>query len=536
MRTKIFTISSRTFKHLSKVTVFAVLLLASATGLYAREAGVASSLSAIGDQWTTYNGDYSGRRYSALTQINKSNVKFLTLAWAVQTHSKLKATPLEIGGILYVTAPDYVWAIDARTGAAIWTFHRPSEGDHLGQRGVGFYKDRVYFGTPDAHLICLDAKDGKKIWDVEVADVKFGYYITVAPLIVQGKVIVGTSGDEADIPHFVEAFDWENGKSLWKTSVLPAWNTAAAKTWPNQAALQHGGGAPWLTGTYDAALNLVYVGTGNPHPVIAGVGRAGDNLYTCSILALNADTGAIVWYFQPSPHDTHDWDAVETPVLFDAEFNGRRRRLLAQASRNGYFFLLDRATGEHLLTASFVNTNWAARINDRGQPVADLEKAPSSDGSLLRSAANGGTNWMPPSFDPQTNLFYVDAQEGFSFWYLALDKDNLPEDHQGGGHAALITKSFLEAIDYQTGKIRWRRESGNGWGSPGILTTAGQVLFSGDISGNLLALDPANGRVLWHTRPGGNLTNGPMTYQLDGRQYVVTGVGNMLYAWSTPND
>ena len=272
----------------------------------------------------------------------------------------------------------------------------------------------------------------------------------------------------------------------------------------------------WITGTYDPDLNLLYWGSGNPHPVLAGIGRLGDNLYTSCILALNPDTGAIVWSFQASPHDTHDWDAVETPVLFDADFNGKPRKLLAQASRNGYFFVLDRHTGENLLTTPFVKINFAKGIDAKGRPIPDPAKEPQPDGALVQGAANGGTNWMSPSFDPQTKLFYVNAQEGYGYWYLALGEDGLPEDHQGGGSVSLVSTSALLALDYQTGKVVWRRESGAGIGSPGILTTAGHLLFTGDVSGNLLALDPATGQVLWHTRGGGNLSNPPMTYQLDG--------------------
>jgi len=278
----------------------------------------------------TYYVTYTGRRYSTLHQITQSNVASLTLAWAFQTHSTdLKSTPLEVNGVLYFTTPDNVWAIDARDGRLIWHYNRPSGGDHVGQRGVAMYRDRLYFGTPDAHLICLGARDGRVVWNVEIADVKFGYYISVAPLVVKNRLIIGTSGDQADIPHFIEAINPETGGVIWRWNTLPGPGTPESKTWPDQEALTHGGGPAWMTGTYDPDLNLIYWGTGNPHPVLAGVVRPGSNLYTCSIVALNADTGRLAWYFQPSPHDTHDWDAVETPVLFDADFRGRHRKLLA---------------------------------------------------------------------------------------------------------------------------------------------------------------------------------------------------------------
>src|SRR5580704_4976984 len=298
----------RIWRPLSSARTAAILLLASAGCLLAQSTGAKNSIPYVSDSWPTFNGDTSGRRYSSLTQINKTNVKSLKLAWAFQTHAvTLKSTPLEIDGILYFSVPDQVWAVDAKTGKSIWKFRRPSEGDHLAQRGVAFYNGRIYFGTPDALLFCLDARNGKKIWDVEVADVKFGYYISVAPLIVRGLVVLGTSGDSANVSHSIVALDWKTGAIVWQTSTLPKPGTADALTWPNSKAMSHGGGPAWITGTYDPELNLIYWGTGNPHPVLAGGVRAGDNLYTCTILALNADTGAIVWFYQASPHDTHDW-------------------------------------------------------------------------------------------------------------------------------------------------------------------------------------------------------------------------------------
>jgi alcohol dehydrogenase (cytochrome c) len=513
----------------------AALVLIVAAQLYAQGLDPAALLQPPAGTWPTYNGDYSGRRYSTLAQIDKSNVASLTMAWAFQTRSStLKTTPLEVNGVLYFTAPDNVWAIDARSGRSIWHYSRPSQGNHIAQRGVAMYKDRLYFGTPDAHLICIGARDGKQIWDVQIADVKFGYYIAGAPLVVKDSVIVGISGDQADVPQFLEAIDPQNGKALWRWDSIPAAGTPGSETWPDEESRAHGGGPTWLTGTYDPALNLLYWGTGNPHPVLAGTSREGANLYTCSIVALNADTGKLVWYFQPSPHDTHDWDAVETPMLFDANFHGKPRKLLAQASRNGYYFLLDRVTGEHLLSAPFVKTDWAAGFDSKGQPIPNKKKEPQLDGSLVEADRDGATNWMSPSFDPQTNLVYVNAQRGFTLYYLDLGANNKPEGHQGGAASPLWSDNVLVALDFETGKIRWSRTGDEGSSHPGILTTAGHLLFTGDFSGNLLALDAENGRVLWHTYAGGFLDSSPMTYELDGRQFVLTAVGDVLYAWALP--
>ncbi len=513
-----------------------LFFLAAAVCIYAQGLDPAALLKPPTDTWPTYNGDYSGRRYSTLTQIDKTNVSSLTLAWAFQTHSAaLKSTPLEVDGILYFTVPDNVWALDARTGRQIWHFSRPSEGDHIGQRGVAMYKNKLYFGTPDAHLVCLDARNGKRLWDREIADVKFGYYISMAPLLVKDRLIVGTSGDEADIPHFLEAIDPDNGKIIWRWDSLPAPGAAGSETWPDKEALLHGGGPTWMTGTYDPELNFIYWGTGNPHPVLGGIARPGSNLYTCSIVALNADTGKLAWYFQPSPHDTHDWDAVETPVLFDADFHGKARKLLAQASRNGYFFLLDRASGENLLSKPFVASDWAAGLDSKGQPIPNKQKEPQPDGSLVQSNASGSTNWMAPSYDPQTKLFYVNAQQGFSLYYLTTNEAGKPEGHQGGNAISLWSKALLLAIDFETGKIRWQRDQGTGAAYPGILTTAGHLLFTADVKGNLLALDAGSGEPLWHIYPGGLMNSSPMTYETDGRQYVLTAVDSVLYAWALPD-
>jgi alcohol dehydrogenase (cytochrome c) len=526
-----------TSKHCTRLIRVAVLFMVSVPCLVAQVPAAVESIASVTGSWPTYNGDVSGRRYSDLTQINHANVHSLTLAWAYPTHGPvIKGTPIEVDGVLYFTAPDHVWAVDAETGLRIWDFTRPSEGNHLAQRGVAFYQNKIYFGTPDAHVIALDAHSGKKIWDREIADVKFGYYISVAPLVVKGRLLVGTSGDQTNVPHFLLALDSDTGAEIWRTASLPKPGGPGSETWPDAKTMGQGGGPMWITGTYDAALNLVYWGTGNPHPVLDGKVRPGDNLYTCSILAINPDTGAIVWYFQPSPHDTHDWDAVETPVLFDGDFHGRPRKMLAQASRNGYFFLLDRQTGESLLTTQFVNSNWASAVDKTGPPVRDPAKDPQPDGALVKSTVVGGTSWMPPSFSPQTNLFYVSAEQGYSFWYLVLDANGAPDDHQGGAALSLVNKPVLLAIDYRTGKVRWQRELGSEQGTPGVLTTAGHLLFTGDLAGNLLALDPSDGTVLWHTRGGGSLNNGPMTYELHGRQYVVTAVGDILYAWTLPQN
>jgi acido-empty-quinoprotein group A len=485
------------------------------------------------DTWPTYNGDYSGKRFSTLDQINAGNVSSLTLAWVFHPHaSTIKATPLEVNGVLYFTVPDNVWAVDARFGREIWHYHRESQGDHIGNRGLGMYKNWLYFTTPDSHLVCLDAKDGTVRWIVELADPKLGYFSTMAPLIIRDHVVVGVSGDVTDVRGFLESLDPETGKIQWRWYTEPDPGEPGSETWPKDPdVLLHGGGMTWMTGTYDPDLNLLYWGTGNPNPVLAGDARPGDNLYTCSIVALNPDTGKLAWYFQPSPHDMHDWDAVETPVLFDAEFNGKPRKLLAQASRNGFFFLLDRANGQHLAAAPFIDLTWAKGIDSHGRPIAKPESTPTPDGALVEPGSDGSTNWMAPSFDPQTGLFYVNARRIFSIFYLTATGK---AEGWGGRDRNLWANSTLRALDYRTGKVVWNHEIGDSESIAGILTTAGHLLFSADNSGNLLALDPATGKTLWHLNAGGHLDASPMTYQLDGRQYLIFAVQDVLYAFALP--
>ncbi|HEX3685366.1 MAG TPA: acido-empty-quinoprotein group A [Bryobacteraceae bacterium] len=493
------------------------------------------------DTWPTYNGDYSGRRFSPLRQINDANLNDLALKWIYRANAgpmrgianvQIKSTPLEVNGILYFTVPDNVWAVDARTGEELWHYNWVDHGGHLvGNRGVGMYGSWLYFLAPDGWFISLNAINGTERWRLQVADTKLQYFTTMAPLVIRNHVIIGVGGDAMDVPGYLEARDPETGALQWRWNSEPRAGQPGAETWPNAGAMEHGGGMTWLPGTYDPELNLLYWGTGNPNPVYAGQGRKGSNLWTCSIVALDPDKGKLVWYFQASPHDTHDWDDVETPVLLDAEFHGERRKLLAQAARNGYFFVLDRTTGKNLVSAPYTGTNWSRGTDSAGQPIPNPEKEPHPDGALLNINALGGTNWFPPSFDPDTGLFYVNATRGYSLAYLT-DTEEKPEGYGGGGRS-LWAQAVLEAIDCQSGKIRWSHEyPGKGLAGAGILTTAGRLLFTGDPSGNLIASDPLTGGILWHFRLQAPVSNGPMSYNLDGQQYLVVGAGDTLYAFS----
>jgi alcohol dehydrogenase (cytochrome c) len=485
------------------------------------------------DSWPTYNGDYSGRRYSTLTRINAANVKALSLAWIYRIAGGvggLKATPLQINGVLYFSTPDNAYAVEARTGRELWHFAWTSKGgDHIGNRGMAAWGDTLYFETPDCHLVALDMKDGKERWNREICDLNRYYFGSVAPVIVRNHVITGVSGDDLDVPGYLEARDPVTGEPQWRWWVVPqAKGEAGSDTWPNEEAMKHGGGMTWQPVTYDPELNLVYVTTGNPQPVIAHKNRAGANLFTASIVALNADTGKMVWYFQSSPHDTHDWDATQTAVIFDGEIGGQPRKLIAQASRNGHFFVLDRTSGKAIVSSEFVKTNWALGYDAKGQPIPNPAKMPQIDGVLVSPNQGGATNWPSPTFSPQTGLFYVNATRAFSVYYI-YDPSEDPQGW-GGTDRSGWSESMLQAIDYQTGKIRWSHPWEGGGSRSGLLSTAGNLVFTGASAG-IEALNAANGEALWHAGLGGAVSNGPITYELDGLQYLVVGAGPSIVAF-----
>ena len=500
------------------------------------------------DMWPTYNGDYSGRRYSELDQIRQSNVDLLKIEWIYRItgigpqrgvgNPTIKSTPLLVNGILYFTIPDHVFAISARTGEQLWQYDFEDHGGHLvGQRGVGMYGNWLYFLTPDGWFISLNAKDGKERWRKKVADEKLQYFTTMAPVIVKNHVLVGVGGDAMDVRGYLESRDPETGELQWRWWSEPEKpGDPGSETWPNKAAMDHGGGMTWLPGTYDPELNLLYWGTGNANPVFAGQSRKGANLYTASIVALNPDTGKLAWYFQASPHDTHDWDDVETPVLFDAVIDGKPRKLLAQGARAGWFFVLDRTNGKDLVSKPFSGTgNWAKGVDPKtGSPIPDPDKEPKVDGSMIDMPAFGATNWPPPSYDPQTELFYLNGTEGYGIAYLYDTSDN-PQGYGGGGGGGFDSRSALFAIDVRTGNIRWKHEHAMGRGAAGmaggILTTAGHLLFTGD-SHHLVAFDPADGKILGHQQLMSAVSNGPSSWMLDGKQYVVVGAGDCLYAFT----
>jgi alcohol dehydrogenase (cytochrome c) len=511
------------------------------------------------DAWPTYNGDYSGRRFSTLSQINKGNVKHLSLAWVYRLRvgptpraiiggegpspegppsdpgvSTIKSTPLMVNGVLYFSTPDNAFAIDARTGRELWHyFWKTKGGIHIGNRGMGMYGNWLFFETPDNYLVSLDAQTGKERWHREIADVKQEYFSTPAPVIVGNHVLVGTGGDSLDVPGFIEAHDPETGAIQWKWWSEPMKaGDPGSETWPDEYSMRHGGGMTWLPGTYDPQLHLYYIGTGNPNPVLTGRSRKGNNLWTCSIVALNVDTGRLAWYFQPSPHDTHDWDAVQTPILIDDVIDGKPRKLLAQANRNGYFFVLDRVTGKALVTAPMIKTmNWSKGVDANGQPIPNPAKEATIPGVLVSPPTSGATNWPPPSFDPETGLFYVGTSQQYSMFYLT-DTDAHPEGWGAAERDAGYFGGDLEALDYKTGTVVWDHQYPFAGGAVGILSTAGKLLFTGDGAQHLVAFDAANGDILWHVGLNDDVSNGPETYTLDGQQYLTIGAGDTLYSFT----
>jgi alcohol dehydrogenase (cytochrome c) len=519
-----FEIDMRVLRTASLVAMSTMLSLLIPYSLMAQDVDSAMLLNPPPDSWPGYHGDYSGRRHTHLTQITPQNVRDLSLSWAFQTGQPddIKSSPLLVDGVMYFTLPDNVWAVDARSGHQIWHYtYPPNKGFHIGHRGVGIYKNWLFYLSPDGHLVSLDAKDGNVRWIVEVADSTKGYWTTMAPLIVRNHVLVGVSGDFDNLRGYLRSIDPENGSTQWE------WNSTPAPGTPNATT----GGMTWMTGTYDPDLNLVYWGTGNPTPVLKGATRPGDDLYTCSIVALNPDTGKLVWAFQPSPHDTHDWDAAETPVLVDGAFDGQPRKMLMQTSRNGYFFILDRTNGKDLLTVPFGPVNWALGIDKQGRPIPNPAKEPTPNGRLIAPDEDGLTNYRSPSFDAKTGLFIVAAHPSYSIYFAK------PADGTygwAGADYSVWGKSTIEALDYQTGKIRWKHELGPGAYGAGVLTTDSGLTFSGDQEGNFLALDTSNGKTLWYAGSGGHIASSPISYELDGRQFIVTSGGGVLFAWALP--
>ena len=505
--------------------------------------------------WLTYSGTYMSQRHSLLTEITKTNVAQLQLKWVFQAQSlqSFEASPLVVDGAMYLTQPpNDVVALDAKTGRLFWIYNyeplstaRPCCGRI--NRGLAMLGDTLFMATIDARLVAIDARDGKPLWNVAVADPEEGYAMTLAPLVVKDMLIVGVAGGEFGIRGFISAHDPATGDELWRFYTIPGPDDPGHNTWSGDD--WRTGGAPvWVTGSYDAESNLTYWGVGNPGPDWNPDQRPGDNLYSDSVVALDVDTGALEWYFQFTPNDPYDYDATQVPVLVDTTWNGAPRKLMMWANRNGFFYVLDRVTGEFLAGSPFVKMNWASGLDENGRPTPTRQPpgTPTFPGSF------GGTNWYSPSYSPRTGLFYVSAWEDYAVVFRQAEQEyTAGQSFTGGGVSSPASNvplpPFLKgspinnfvgvtgngatiAIDPQTGQIEWKHTMVD-MTTSGILTTATDLLFTGGREGHFMALDAADGTELWKASLGGQIVNGPITYAVDGKQYVAAAAGNSLFTF-----
>jgi alcohol dehydrogenase (cytochrome c) len=501
----------------------------------------------VGENWTSYNGDYSGRRYSSLQHINTSNVAKLKAAWVFHpgNSQNLEVTPVVVRGLMFITSSNDVFALDARTGRQLWHYHRPVSSGLLDDaaahknRGVAVWQNSVFVETDDAHLLKLDARSGNLLWDVAYADKTKHYGATSAPLVVKDTVIVGTSGGDSGVRGFVAAYDAATGKRKWRFWTIPGPGEFGSSSWPGDSYL-HGGGTTWMPGTYDPPLNTLYWTTSNAAPDFVGDSRPGDDLYTACVVALDADTGKLKWYFQFTPHDVYDYDATETPVLLDTEENGTIRHLLVQANRNGFFYVLDRTNGKFLRATPFVEKlNWATGIDASGRPILS-GRIPTTEGTNICPGIDGATNWFSPSYNPDTGLFYVMALESCDL-FLAKPKEFVKGETFYNTGTTLPPgermQKILLALSVADGKRVWSYPQigpGNSWG--GTLTTAGGLVFFGDDSNSFEAVEAKTGRVLWHFNTGQVMRASPMTYSVAGVQYVAIAAGSDVFCFSLSAD
>jgi alcohol dehydrogenase (cytochrome c) len=518
---------------LSTVTTFAQVP-------YQRIAGAESTPS----DWLTYSGNYQSHRFSPLNQITRQNVAQLKPFWIYQVRRTgiVETSPIVADGVMYITEPpSTVTALDVRTGRPLWTWTPaiPTDVIIIGSppvnRGVAVLDDMVFVGTVHGHLVALDAKSGAVRWDIAVDDNKRGYYMTAAPLALDGRILIGVSGAEAGIRGFLDAYDPRTGRRLWRTFTVPAPGEPGADTWGGES-WKTGGGSAWLTGSYDPALNLVYWGTGNPGPDWNGDARPGDNLYTCSLIALNATDGKIKWHFQFTPHDTHDWDSNEIPVLFDAVVNGRARKLVAMANRNAFYYVLDRETGEFLAGTPYAKQTWADGLDAKGRPRVRPGLDPSVEGTLVFPNIQGASNWPSPSYSPQTKLFYQAAREMGTHFFKGEAKYKPGEAFVAGGGRAINGDDAwgaVRALEATTGKLKWEFKLLT---PPmnGLLSTAGGLVFGGTEEGNFFALDADTGKPLWDTQLGAAVKANPIGFGVDGKQYVAIAAGYSLFVFGLP--
>ena len=495
--------------------------------------------------WLTYSGTYMSQRHSALSQITAANAKDLALKWVFQSRSieKHEVTPLVVDGVMYtVQGVNDVFALDAATGKTIWSYlYKPDASAHncCGQetRGLAILGDKIYLAALDTTLIALDAKTGKEVWKTRVADPEQRYSMTHAPLAIKDKIIAGVAGGEFGIRGFVGAWDANTGKELWRFYTVPGPGEPGHESWSGDSWM-HGGAPIWETGSYDPETNLTFWGTGNAGPDWNGDARKGDNLYSSSVVALDADTGKLKWYYQFSPHNEFDWDATQIPVLANIQFKGQQRKVMLWANRNGMFYVLDRTNGQFLLGKPFVKVNWATGFDERGRPIRAPGIEPTQQGTLVYPGNQGGTNWYSPSFSSRTGLFYIPAWVNSSSTYVKGVAP--PEFHSGQTFSGDFPKAgatnedqygAIRAIDPQTGDMKWEYRQSAPSTEAGVLTTDGDLLFSGSRDGSFYALDARDGHKLWETNLGPSIAAGPMTYMVNGNQYVSIQAGSALFTF-----
>ncbi len=494
--------------------------------------------------WLTYWGDYQSRHYSALKQITPANVGQLQARWVFQFRGQgiLEATPIVIDGVMYTTgASGFVFALDARTGRQIWQYQHRVKGNKPYvtmnvNRGVAVLGNRVFFTTVDAYLVALDAKTGLPLWETEMADVSAGYGGTLAPLAIKDKIIAGISGAEFGIRGFVDAYDPATGKRLWRFYTVPERGEFGSNTWEGES-WKIGGGSAWLTGSYDPETDTLYWGVGNPSPDLNGDVRRGDNLFTSSVVALDPATGKRKWHFQFTPHDTHDWDSTEAMVLVDRPFRGQMRKLLLHADRNAFFYVLDRVSGQFLMGKPFARQTWAQGLDDSGRPIVIPGQEPSPEGTVTYPSLWGATNWMAPSYDPASGRLFVTFREAADKYYKEPVKYDAGKLFWGGKTVPHTEREWggIKAINPETGNIEWEQKFYIGSLSAGCLATGGGVVFAGARDGNLMAFDTRSGKLLWRFQTGSQGESSPMSYAVDGKQYVALSAGAVLYAFALPD-
>jgi alcohol dehydrogenase (cytochrome c) len=487
--------------------------------------------------WLTYSRTLDGHRYSPLNEINAENVSKLRVRWAYQFDDpRTEASPIVVDGVLYVTGANSAAAIDGRSGRPLWQWSRPLPQDFVSigfshtNRGAAVLDDRLFVATLDGYLVALDLKSGAERWSARVVDYKLGYSMTMAPLAIDGKVVVGISGGEAGIRGFVDAYDAGTGKQVWRFNTIPGPGEPGHETWSGDD-WKTGGGATWVTGAYDPELKLVYWGVGNPSPDWNGDRRPGDNLSTCSFIALDADTGKLRWHFQFTPHDTHDWDATHVPILFDAVIAGQKRKLISIANRNAFYYVLDRVNGEFIAGRPYAKQTWAQGLDAKGRPIVASNSQPTEEGALIWPNANGATVWLSPSYSPQTGMVYVPVREiGATYfkrdtpyraglWFAGGGERELPADDSWGA---------IRALQAETGEMRWEfKLLSPPWA--GVLSTAGGLVFSGSDEGNFYALDAQSGKPLWDFQTGGAIIANPVSFTIDGHQCIAIAADRVLY-------